>query len=229
MHSSKKIFALSVVVAASASAVRAESAQAPDCRNGIFVEDSVSYSLAKITGEGKVFFVEDIAPCPNDTTACKMKSYLTLGDIVIAGRSFGGWRCVLYRDQKNFAGSAGYVPDSRIETRSATVVTTKDWLGTWRVGDDYIKLRKTRDGRLMAKGEAFWPSANPSPKEVPGGPHTGGMSGVATPSGNQVVFSDDEKICEVKLTLLPPFLLARDNGSCGGANVYFRGVFMRAR
>lgn len=54
------------------------------------------------------------------------------------------------------------------------------------------------------------------------------MSGEAAPKGDQAVFVDAEDECHVSLTLLPPFLLARDNNRCGGMNVRFDGVYMRA-
>lgn len=209
----------------------------PDCRNGLFVEEGVSYGLATIAGEGKAFFIEDniycdekkgaCPVCPTDEAACRSKAFVLPGDLVVTGRSYKGYRCILYRDQKNVAGSAGYVPESRLQAQPAASVTQKDWLGEWRMGDDSITLR-ARGDKLSASGEAYWPSANPSLKERPGGPNIGEMSGVAAPKGNQVAFIDSEDECHVSLTLLPPFLLARDNNRCGGMNVRFSGVYLRA-
>lgn len=213
--------------------------EAPDCRNGVFVEEGVTYGLAKVTGEGKLFFIEDTfycdkdkqkaacPVCPSDNAACLSKSYVLPGDLVITARSFNGYRCILYRNEKNIAGSAGYVPEGRLEALPSAQPTQKEWLGQWRMGDDSITLRAKGD-KLSASGEAYWPSANPSLKERPGGPNMGEMSGVATPRGNRVDFSDDEDECHVSLTLLPPFLLARDNERCGGMNVRFDGVYLRA-
>ena len=97
------------------------------------------------------------------------------------------------------------------------------WDGNWRDGDNSIAVRI--DGaRLTASGEAYWPSAHPSPKQRPSGPNLGDMSGTATPDGNTVVFAGkDPADCRVSLTLLPPFLLAADNMNCGGMNVSFSG------
>jgi len=213
--------------------------EAPNCRNGIFVEDGVTYGLAKVTGSDKLSFIEDAfycdkdkqkgpcPVCPSDDAACKSKSYVLPGDVVIAGRSFKGYRCILYRNDKNVAGSAGYVPEGRLEALPVAQVAQKDWLGAWRMGDDAITLH-ARGDKLSARGEAYWPSANPSLKERPGGPNMGEMSGLAAPKGNQVSFVDDEDECHVNLTLLPPFLLAHDNERCGGMNVRFDGVYLRA-
>jgi hypothetical protein len=199
----------------------------------------VTYGLARVTGADMLYFVEDAfycdkdkrkdpcPVCPSDAAACRAKSYVVPGDLVITARSFKGYRCVLYRNESNVAGSAGYVPESRLEVLPAAEVTQRDWLGAWRMGDDSITLSPKGD-KLSARGEAYWPSANPSLKERPGGPNTGEMSGVAAPKGNQVVFVDDEDECHVSLTLLPPFLLAHDNERCGGMNVRFDGVYSRA-
>lgn len=96
----------------------------------------------------------------------------------------------------------------------------------WRNGDNYIRLRAKR-ATLSARGEAFWPSANPSRRDAPGGPHVGEMSGASAPTGNRVTFVDGEDECHVSLTLATPFVLAKDNQRCGGVNVSFDGVYLR--
>lgn len=227
-------------LATQSSAAQSSAVEAPDCRNGIFVEEGVTYGLAKIAGTDKLYLIADsfycdkekqkgaCPVCPSEDAVCRGKSYLLPGDLVVTARSFNGYRCILYRNGKNVAGSAGYAPEGRLEAPPSAPVTQKDWLGVWRMGDDSITLRAKRD-KLSASGEAYWPSANPSPREAPGGPHTGEMSGVATPKGNFVAFADSEDECHVSLTLLPPFLLAHDDTHCGGANVRFDGVYMRAQ
>ena len=48
------------------------------------------------------------------------------------------------------------------------------------------------------------------------------------PQGNHVVFAGkDTDDCEVKLTLLPPFLAVTDNLNCGGYNVTFTGIYRK--
>lgn len=123
---------------------------------------------------------------------------------------------------------AGYVRPVEIAPQPAPAIAAlAAWTGAWRDGDDRIALRV--DGTvLIASGEAYWPSANPSLQERPGGPNLGEMSGTAAPTGNAVVFAGkDPDDCRVTLTLLPPFLLAADNGNCGGMNVTFTGVYRK--
>lgn len=209
---------------------------APDCRNGLFPPEGVKPGLARITGEEKAFLSEDSIYCPSDKkdcpvcpgdAACQSKTYLIPGDLVITAQSFGGHRCVLFHNQKSRQDYAGYLPEARLAVQPAPDVAFKDWLGEWRNGDNYIRLR-AKGEKLVAKGEAFWPSANPSRKDAPGGPHLGEMSGVAAPAGDKASFADSEDICHVSVTLLQPYLLAKDDGECGGANVSFNGVYTRA-
>lgn len=221
------LFLLLAASIAPCSLARAEQAAPPDCRNGTFVQTGGKYSLSKITGEDKAFLLSDTLPCPGDSAACRSGGYLIPGDLVIAGQSFGAYRCVFYRNQKDSAGSAGYVHESRLLPEPTATLTLDSWLGKWRKGDDYISLL-ARGGKLRARGEAFWPSANPSKEAAPGGPHLGEMSGSASPTGNRVTFIVEEDECHVKMTLLPPFMLAADNQRCGGMNVSFGGVYLLA-
>jgi hypothetical protein len=228
MEKLSKYAAALVLAMLMGSPAHAEFDDARMCRNGLFPEEGASYALARVTSEGRLFLIEDnidcekgktCPVCPRDAAACQSKSFLLPGDLVVAGKTVDGNRCVFYRDQKNVSGSAGYVPQGRLEALPPASVTQKDWLGEWRIGDIFMKLR-AKGAALSAKGEAVWGTAANA--------HVGEMSGVATPKGNEVTFVDDEDECHVSLTLLPPFVLARDNNRCGGLNVTFTGVYLRA-
>ncbi|MNI57350.1 hypothetical protein D3C73_1124050 [compost metagenome] len=83
-----------------------------------------------------------------------------------------------------------------------------------------------RDGQLHVEGDAYWPSANPTPAQRPGGPNIGAVSAQAVPRGAQVDFVEDT--CTVHAQLLGDVLIAADNSECGGMNVRFNGVYRRA-
>ena len=196
------------------------------CRNGSFAAQESAFALAKVAGTSRSYLRSDLPPCPNDSAACRGRGYVVPGDTVLTGATSAAYVCVLFPGRHG--GSAGYVRQDEILPQPvATNVPLSNWAGDWRDGDNRIVMRVVGT-RLTASGNAYWPSANPSLKERPGGPNLGEMSGSAIPVGNRAVFAgDDSADCRVTLTLLLPFLLAADNSRCGGMNVSFTGVYQR--
>jgi hypothetical protein len=221
-----RIFAAILASACCGLSGSAWATDAPECRNGSFPLQEITFRLAKIVGAPRTYLRSDIAPCPDDSAACRGRVYVVPGDTVITGVPSGAYVCAFFPGRNG--GSAGYVLQSEIvEQPPAASLPLAAWVGTWRDGDNSIALRA--DGaRLIASGNAYWPSANPSPRYRPGGPNIGELDGSALPQGNIVAFGDDGPAeCHVRLTLLPPFLLAADNKNCGGMNVSFTGVYRR--
>ena len=200
-------------------------AEDPSCRNGLFPAENTSFALAKVTGAPRTYLRTDIAPCPDDSAACRGRVYVVPGDLVLTSIARGPFVCAYYPGK--VGGSAGFVRQDEVQVQPTPAPALSAWVGAWRDGDDSIVLHVSGH-QLVAEGNAYWPSANPSLKQAPGGPHTGEMSGQATPRDGTVVFAgSDPDDCRVKLTLLPPYLLAADNLNCGGANVSFIGVYRK--
>ena len=194
------------------------------CRNGMFSAQDTSYALAKVTGAPRTYLRTDIAPCPDDGAACRGRVYVVPGDVVLTSITHGPFVCAYYPGK---GGSAGFVRLDEVQVQPTPIPALSAWVGTWKDGDDSIVLH-ARGNQLIASGNAYWPSATPSLKDAPGGPHIGEMSGQAIPKDGTVVFAgNDPDDCRVKLTLLPPYLLAADNLNCGGANVSFIGVYRK--
>lgn len=197
------------------------------CRNGVFPKEQGQFGLAKVTGGGRLGFLGDMDGCPNETPACRGTGYVVAGDTLITGRAKGPYVCAFYPNR--VGGSAGWVRADRLAPAPVDhAPALSAWLGRWKDGDDSIRLT-ARGGALVADGAAFWPSANPSLAERPGGPNTGELSGSARPVGSRVVFrdGDDQDACRATLTLVGPFLVVSDNDNCGGMNVSFTGVYTR--
>lgn len=217
---------LRFVVLLFALANAADAAEPELCRNGIFPAQQTMFGLARVVGAPRTYLRSDIAPCPDENATCRGRAYVLPGDTVITGAPSGRYLCVFFAGSAG--GSAGYVRRDEIATQpTPSAPPLEAWTGTWRDGDNRIELR--RDGsKLVADGEAYWPSAHPAAKDRPGGPNLGDMAGTAAPAGNTVVFSGNSSDeCRVALTLLPPFLLAADNRNCGGMNVSFTGVYRK--
>ena len=220
-----RLLPLAMVLIA-ASCLPARAADSPECRNGSFPAQQAAFGLAKIVGAPRTYLRSDGSPCPAETTQCRGHVYVIPGDTVLTGATSGDYVCA-YFDTKG-GGSAGYVRRDEIQPLPIPAAPAlSEWSGTWRQFDDRIVLT-AKGNELAATGEAYWPSANPSPKLRPGGPNTGDFDGMATPKGNGIVFGgDNQDECRVTLTLLAPFLLAADNHNCGGMNVSFTGVYRK--
>ncbi|WP_158743376.1 hypothetical protein [Acidisphaera sp. L21] len=194
------------------------------CRQGNITTQS-PLGVARIVGGPRTYLRSDTAPCPNDSAACQTRVYVVPGDTVLTGRVQGRYICALFAGKAG--SSAGYVLQSEIAARPLAASPLAAWSGAWHDGDNTISL-KTKGAQLVASGEAYWPSANPSLKERPGGPNLGQMSGAAAPRGNKVVFADtDPDGCQVTMTLVPPYLAVSDTMNCGGMNVTFTGTYTK--
>ena len=196
------------------------------CRNGSFPEQAGGFGVGKVMGPERAYFIDDINGCPNDSAACREKSYVVTGDLVLTGRSKGVYVCAFFPNRGG--GSAGWMRRDRLAAQPVDAAPPLSaWVGKWRNFDDTIAL-KARGAMLEASGDAYWPSANPPLSLRPGGPNTGDFSGVAKPSGARVVFADkDPDGCKVTLDRVGPWLVAADNNNCGGNNVTFTGVYTR--
>jgi hypothetical protein len=210
---------------------------APMCRNGDFPASVASPDLATVVGADKLYFQNDTDGCPNETAACRQRAYVVAGNVVLTGQSVGPYICVFFPNR--VGGSAGYVRDDRLKPIGALAAPPLAmWAGHWANGDDTIDL-KVKGAALVANGAAWWPSAHPSLKDAPGGPNEGELEGTATPVGPSVAFNaKDPEACKVTATLLADqagdhFLVVADNsngdGSCGGQNVSFTGVYLRKK
>jgi len=194
------------------------------CRNGLFPREEIdSIGLAQVVAPGGVHLNDSNGPeCRADARNCSDRGALGNRAIVITGHSLGPFVCAYFPR----SGSAGWLPSSALQSFEPELAPPlKAWAGRWRHGDNTIRL-SVRGGQLASEGHAYWPGAHPTLEEAPGGPHYGDMSGLARPSGSSVAY-EDRGGCSVRLKLVGRYLVATDNGACGGANVRFDGVYLR--
>lgn len=197
------------------------------CRNGGFPSEQSSFALGKVIGSGHLDLLTDMNGCPSSTKKCNGFGYVLPGDVVITGRTQGAYVCAFYPNRSG--GSAGWVEKVRLSPMPIdTKPALKDWAGRWKDGDNELVISLSH-GQLHVKGDAYWPSANPSPQDAPGGPNIGSVDASAQPDGNKLQLSEgsDADSCKVTATLLGTRLMVDDNNDCGGMNVTFRGVYQR--
>jgi hypothetical protein len=147
---------------------------------------------------------------------------LAAGEVVTPYHTDGDWICA-YLQQRDGAGP-GWVRARDIREIAADFAPPLDgWTGTWANGNGRVQITLSQGaGKLHLAGEAEWHGAH-------GVVHTGDFEGDAAPAGNHLHFvEDDAGSCTVDLTLIGRYLLANDNGRCGGLNVRFWGIWKRA-
>ena len=115
------------------------------------------------------------------------------------------------------------------------MTSTPNWIGTWKRNvTAEITIKRKSDGRIALDGSATYGSGAAT--------HDGGIEAVldadkaiqgfatsfVTPENNQIPFENAGQYeCAVMLSQLGPYLFARDNQNCGGANVTFTGLYRR--
>ncbi len=193
------------------------------CRNGAFSDEQDVFSLA-IVQVSRLYFLSDTDGCPaRGEAACRGRSYVVKGDTLVIGRQRGTQVCAYFPNRGG--GSAGWVAKASLQALPAVTPTLEHWRGQWHDGDNTLEFIPNRDGTVTVNGDAYWPSANPSPAARPGGPNYGNVSGSASPDGGRLQIHDQD--CDIRMDLLKDVLVVNDNLNCGGANVSFRGVYRR--
>lgn len=100
----------------------------------------------------------------------------------------------------------------------------RDWAGVWSDGTNTLHISPAKAGaRLRMSSELVWEGG-----VSPGGERRanfGGMDAALDVQGSKATASDGD--CSVALTRIGKYLVADDNGSCGGMNVRHTGVYFR--
>lgn len=174
----------------------------------------------------RVHFVDDAkltVGCPSEGPACRSSAYLTPGDVVLMGRIEGTYACAAFVGSRGET-TVGWLPRAALLPSPRT--EPADWAGQW-MGEQRITISPSRDGAMAVSGEA-----------TGGRDHIGQVAGEARPQGSVLAFTmgedrtlayekGDEDDCRIRLWRRGPYLLARDNGGCGGASVSFSGFYRR--
>jgi hypothetical protein len=167
--------------------------------------------------------------CPALTAACRRKGYVVAGDRLVAWEAKGPLTRVTYLAPGADRPSEGWVESAALRRVALTPPKAADWLGGWSGWESEIDItRGTRPGTFHLGGNATWGSHDPD-RVKRGGVNFGMFSAdLPEPKGNALALADSEEPdCRIALKLLGPYLVASDNGRCGGMNVSFGGVYRR--
>lgn len=175
--------------------------------------------------------------CPSAAPACRSKSFVVPGDVVVTGASVGGLTCSVYLGARG-AETVGYLPTAALAPWPAARQAPGDWRGDWRGPERSLTIAAAAGGALEIDGDASWGMGDPW-RRANGGVHIGEVHGVARPVGGVVAFTmgEDRTLpydagqqddCRIRMIRRGPYLIARDSGVCGGVNVSFSGIYRRA-
>lgn len=215
-------------------------AEDPANCNGIEWDNERPLVVSKVAASPRVNFVKSpyddefkAESCPAATEACRRKSYLVPGDLVLTGRTRGSFTCVSYQAthaKTRPIWTTGWLPSAALTPLTPAAAShMSDWIGTWEQphGDIEIKAGGI-GGRLQIEGEMVVPTARDF--------HTGAISAQAMPRDGVIAFVDDgwrpfdtksDSGCRVRMRRIGPLLLVEDNDDCGGAGVTFTGLYHR--
>ena len=213
-------FLLNVVFfAGSASAYDATDAN--NC-NGVEWDDNRALVASKVTTPPRVNFIKSpydddfkAIGCPAFGESCRKDSYLVTGDLVLVGRTRGDFTCVAYQSPlaKKQIWITGWLPSAAL-TPVAPMPSPKtpDWIGIWYHPGGHVEIRDGDGGNLSVEGAMTVPT--------PAGDFQNGDFRAQVAPQNPLAFTDKGSYgdgCHVRMQRVGPWLLAEDNGGCGGA------------
>jgi hypothetical protein len=205
--------------------------------NGVDWNDKQALVVSKVIAKPHVIFIKSpydddfkASSCPADTEACRKKSYLVTGDLVLTGKTRGAFTCVVYQSPraKKQIWTIGWLLSSALQpVAPMPSPKTSDWLGTWSHPGGDIEIKQVADGKLSIEGEMVVPTAQDA--------HTGEIAAKVMPGKDTIAFVDDGSTpfekdggeCRVRMQRIGTWLMVEDNEGCGGAAVTFTGLYRR--
>jgi len=190
-------------------------------------ENAPLFVVKASPGEQRAWLYKKTQPCPKEKPCgSRQKAFLVSGDVVFAGPANRGFRCAYY-GRANGKIIAGFIPIDNLKALTEDPSMSIDFvIGTWNYENDSIGIKAAAAaGQVSGDGQASYQTAETV--------NEGEFSAQAPLAAGQkeLVFKegDDESSCVVKLHRRGPYLVASDNGYCGGLNVSFDGIYTKAR
>jgi hypothetical protein len=216
--------------------VGAAYARADDCELNTF-------ALARVVAkEPRTHFVaargEQTPACPSTETICRRKAYVVPGDEVLIGTAGGPYVCAVFKSQRG-AETTGWLPRLALELVPPALAPARQWAGKWRRDQGAQIAIKSSGDDVEVSGDAIWGSHDPQ-RVRRGAVHVGVLEGKGRPRGQTLAIgydperssfpsNDPPEDCAAKLELLGRYLTVEDNKGCGGINVSFTGIYVRAK
>jgi uncharacterized protein YodC (DUF2158 family) len=204
--------------------VHAQTTDEDMCRNGLFPSQQ-EFQLATVAGSApKLYFFNDWDGCPQKGAACQTKAYVVPGDRLLTGKTHGEWTCAWYQGKSRE--TVGWVRNNDLVTQAQAPVQTAGWLGTWKQvykGPGRIVVSRVGDS-LQVDGKTRWIGQYTEHfGDIAGKLAIAGRHGHIGPAGGKEALD-----CTADIVRIGEFLIVHDNSQCGGVNVRFDGLYVRA-
>lgn len=170
------------------------------------------------SGDRRLHLLDKALPCP-PSGACphRQKAYLVPGDLVLTANEAAGHRCVVYGTAKGRF-IAGFLPADRLTPHKEERRLSPDFLhGSWENAYASLEFSRGEGASVRLTGSATWEGETTA--------NEGEIEADAEVRGQAAVFQDED--CALEVRRRGPYLLAHEDGVCGGLNVTFSGVYSR--
>ncbi len=207
---------------------------------GVTLSANEELALARLasTTAGRVNFLANPAQrpgCPSAATACGLKAFLVPGDEVLAIAGDGPYVCAAFKSPRGVE-TNGWLPRAALSFAPPKPATAQEWAGQWRRDGEAEIVLRNRGDEVEASGQATWGGSDPQRVRT-GAVNTGEIGGSGKPRDRTLTlgYADsgappppNAPDCAARLRLFGRYLVVEDNGACGGLNVSFSGIYVRA-
>jgi hypothetical protein len=179
------------------------------------------------------------ASCPSKSASCQDKAYLVPGDEVVIIGAKDDFLCIGFVNRKGRVSNGWFPRSSVTPVQERATIRSSDWVGQWRSDSEQtIVIEPSPQGsKLKIRGDATWGAFDPE-RVKRGAVNIGTLEGEVAADSETLSFgmgedgtlpyeNADEYDCKIQMQRLGPYLLANDNGMCGGHNVTFTGIYRR--
>jgi hypothetical protein len=109
----------------------------------------------------------------------------------------------------------GWIPASRWRSNDNSPQPLERWVGVWQNQSGKITVRIANADQLHIVGAGVWVHGD--------NVNMGGFDVTDAPQDGVVLGEDDS--CQIAMRVVGDYLVAADNGNCGGINVRFNGMY----
>jgi hypothetical protein len=202
-------------------------------------------ALARVvTKDARLNFIagrsERAPACPSAESACRLKAYLVPGDEVLVDAADGPYLCAVFKSQSGTE-TRGWLPRAALQLAPPQPAAARQWDGKWERDREAQIVIKSHQDDVEVSGHAIWGSYDPQ-RVKRGAIHVGELNGKGRPRGQTLAIGYDpdrsgfppakdeaRDDCAAKLELYGWYLVVEDDGTCGGLNVSFTGIYVRVK